>query len=149
MSFKSNADIQYIYEGLVTRSLPKSAWTHEAHFAAAIALLSKRKAQAFKDMPDLIWRYNEATGVQNTKSGGYHHTITLASLFAARDVLERSPGQELYGVVNTLLESEHGQSNWLLLYWTQDCLFSHKARKMWVSPDLKDLPFRLESFEPF
>jgi hypothetical protein len=39
------------------------------------------------EMPRLIRTYNEATGVANTDSGGYHQTITLASIRAARSVL--------------------------------------------------------------
>jgi len=51
----------------VARTLPKSDWTHVAHFAAAIAILSDENYDAFKDMPVLIQFYNEATGVPNTE----------------------------------------------------------------------------------
>jgi len=40
MFFKSNADIEWIGLGIVDVSLPKSDWTHAAHFAAAIWLLN-------------------------------------------------------------------------------------------------------------
>jgi len=143
MIFTSNTEITYIFEGLVARSLPKAEWTHAAHFAAAIAILSDDNYDAVRDMPGLIRSYNEATGVENTESDGYHHTITLASLFAAQDVLSHSEGLPLYQTVNVLLGSEYGQSKWLLSYWSQERLFSAEARKDWVGPDLKDLPFAM------
>ena len=83
-NFLSEAEIEHIGRGLVDRSLPKVEWTHAAHFAAALWLLRQPEADAERDMPRLIRAYNEATGVPNTDAGGYHHTITLASLRAAR-----------------------------------------------------------------
>ena len=41
--FSSDAEIEHIGEGLLARSLPKSEWTHEAHLAATIYLLLKRR----------------------------------------------------------------------------------------------------------
>jgi len=143
MFFKSDADIKYIFDGLVSRSLPKSEWTHAAHFAAAIAILPDDNYDAIRDMPGLIRAYNEVTGVPNTDTDGYHHTITLASLMAAQDVLDRAPSrQPLYEITNDLLASDYGHSTWLLAYWTKDCLFSVKARKTWVEPDIQGLPFK-------
>ena len=48
-------------------------------------------ANAFREMPGLIRAYNESTGVPNTDTGGYHETITLASLRAACAWLARRP----------------------------------------------------------
>ena len=144
MTFTSNEQIKYIFEGLVARTLPKPDWTHAAHFAAAIAILSDKNYDAFKDMPVLIQSYNEATGVPNTDIEGYHHTITMVSLGAAQNVLTRAErGRALYQIVNDVLASDYGQSIWLLAYWTQECLFSSKARKVWVEPDIKALPFEV------
>jgi len=141
MVYKSNAEIALLFKGLLTRTLPKADWTHAAHFAAAMAMVSDDNYDAVQDMPGLIRAYNEATGVQNTDSDGYHHTITLASLMAAQHVLTRSAALPLYQSVNQLLASKYGRSDWLLSYWTSECLFSVKARQIWVGPDIKNLPF--------
>jgi hypothetical protein len=141
--FCTTAEIERIGRGLVDRSLPKREWTHAAHFAAALWLLRhRRELEPAVEMPRLIRAYNEATGVANTDTGGYHETITLASLRAARSVLDRhGESAPLHSVANDLLASELGRSDWLLLYWSRARLFSVEARRLWIEPDLKPLPF--------
>jgi hypothetical protein len=43
--------------------------------------------------------------------------------------------------LNELLAGEYGRSDWLLSYWSKPLLFSVAARRAWVEPDLKPLPF--------
>ena len=63
MIINSDKDIKHILHGICDLTLPKPDWTHEAHFAAAIAILSDSNFEAFRDMPRIIRKYNEATGV--------------------------------------------------------------------------------------
>jgi hypothetical protein len=139
--FDSEAAIERIGEGLRNRSLPKSEWTHAAHFAAAFWLLQQPNEDAMRELPLLIRAYNEATGVPNTDSSGYHETITVASLRAARAWLAARPKIELHRALNELLRSEFGRSDWLLTYWSKAVLYSVAARKVWVEPDIQPLPF--------
>ncbi len=92
-------------------------------------------------LPGFIRAYNDATGVANTDSAGYHETITQASLRAARDFLARHEGLPLYAVCNALMRAPFGDKDWLLAYWTRETLFSVEARRHWVEPDIKPLPF--------
>src|ERR1700676_5100285 len=131
--FHSDAEIERIARGLIDRSLPKSSWTHAAHFAAALWLLRWEDARA--KMPSFIRAYNEATGVPNTDSSGYHETITLCSLRAARAWLAARADRALHEALNELLGSEYGRSNWLLAFWSKPLLFSVAARRTWVEPD--------------
>jgi len=137
----SDADIERIGLGVLTCTLPKPEWTHAAHFAAAFWLLTRPDRDAMREMPGLIRAYNEATGVANTDSGGYHETITLASLRAARGWLESRPHEALHASLEGMLASEYGSADWLLAYWSKPLLFSVKARRTWVEPDLRPLPF--------
>ena len=139
--FISDAEIERIALGVIDRTLPKPEWTHAAHFAAALWVLRRPGMNAEADMPKLIRAYNLATGVENTDSSGYHETITLASLRAARDWLEKRPEKPLHEVLNELLASRFGRSDWLLEYWSKPVLFSVMARRAWIDPDLKPLPF--------
>ena len=139
--FNSENDIIHIGHGLMDLTLPKSEWTHAAHFAAACWLFSHPDIDAFAQMPDNIRNYNSATGVVNSKTEGYHETITIASLRITAAFLEGLPvGLPLYVKVNSLLKSELGRSDWLLTYWSKALLFSPKARQEWVGPDLQALP---------
>jgi len=134
-------DIERIARGVVSRTLPKPEWTHAAHFAAACWLLTRPGVDAFRDMPGLIRAYNEATGVPNTDTDGYHETITLASLRAARAWLAEREEDPLSRSLASLLAGPYGRSDWLFAYWSRPRLFSVEARRAWVDPDLRPLPF--------
>ena len=139
--FTCDADIERIGRGMIDRSLPKPQWTHAAHFAAAFWLLRRPDTDAVRDMPGFIRAYNEATGTPNTDTGGYHETITLASLRAAKSWLTARPRENLHSALEGLLASPFGRSDWLLTYWTRPVLFSVAARRTWIEPDVKPLPF--------
>jgi hypothetical protein len=141
MSACSDSDIDHIGMSLLDRSLAKARWTHTAHFAAALWLLSKSGDAALQQMPGLIRAYNEATGVANTDTGGYHETITQASMRAARSWLAAHPGEPLQRVLERLLAAGYGDPRWLLAYWSRSVLFSVQARRAWVEPDIQPLPF--------
>jgi hypothetical protein len=136
--FPDDAAVARVGFGLIDRSLPKPEWTHAGHFAAALWLLRHEpEAVVRRRMPPMIRAYNEATGVPNTDEGGYHETITLASIAAARAFLAaRSASAPLHEVVDELMASPLGRPDWLLAYWSKDRLFSVAARRAWVEPDL-------------
>ncbi|HUO94266.1 MAG TPA: hypothetical protein VMU22_15175 [Rhizomicrobium sp.] len=140
--FTSDDELAAIAAGVIDRTLPKPQWTHRAHFAAALWLKATRPELELPwVMPRLIRAFNEATGVANTDTSGYHETITQASLRAASSFLANQNGKPLFAVLNTLMDSPLGKSDWLLAYWTKERLFSVEARRRWVEPDIKPLPF--------
>jgi hypothetical protein len=141
--FADETEITAIGRGLLDRTLPKPCWTHAAHFAAAVWVLARRPdLAAERDLPGIIRAYNEATGVANTDTGGYHETITLASLRAARAFLAAlAPGTPLHEACNALMASPLGDKEWPLAYWSREVLFTKEARRAWREPDLEPLPF--------
>lgn len=143
MPFATDAAIARIAAGVFDRSLPKADWTHQAHFAAALWVLRHRDdAPTEALLRAAIPPFNAATGVQNTDTSGYHETITVASVGAARAELGRHPpGRPLAQVLAELMGGPLGRSDWLLAYWTKARLFSIEARRGWTAPDLAPLPF--------
>lgn len=140
--FVSDDEVIRIGCSLVMGTLPKSKWTHATHFAAALWLLRCHPdLDATRKMPALIRAYNDATGVANTDSSGYHETITQASLRAARAFCADRVHLPLYEICNELMNSAMGSSEWLLAYWTRQRLFSVEARRTWVEPDIQPIPF--------
>lgn len=143
--FSSEADIRRAGEKFLDRSLPKPEWTHAAHFAVTLWLMRHRPLLDLdREMPGLIRAFNEATGTANSDSGGYHETITRASLAAARAWVADHPGRPLDQVLEGLLASPFGNSNWLLDHWSRERLFSVAARRDWLAPDLKPLPYAVK-----
>ena len=141
MTSLNEIEIERIARGVIDRRLPKAEWTHEAHFAAALWLISQHGDEAARVMPGLIRAYNEATGTPNTDTSGYHETITLVSLRAARSVMRAHEGAVLGDVLAALMASEFGRSGWPLVYWSKGVLFSAEARRAWVEPDVQGLGF--------
>jgi hypothetical protein len=140
--FTCDDEIAAIGSGLMDRTLPKSMWTHAAHFAATLWLMTHRpEMDVARELPGMIRAYNEATGGANTDTAGYHETITQASLRAARKFLNESLPRPLYATCNALMVSPLGDPDWLLAYWSRERLFSLEARRAWVEPDLRELPF--------
>ncbi len=142
MSFESDADIAALIDGFRSRSLPKEKWTHAAHWAAALSLIAEDAATAYRDMPGMIRAYNESVGGRNTETEGYHETITIASLKAAEHAYRGAPGgTPLHEILSDLLAGPCGKPDWILDYWRRETLFSVKARREWVEPDVRALPF--------
>jgi len=141
--YSSEEEIIRIGEGVLACTLPRVEWTHAAHFAAALWLMRYRPdLEPSREMPRLIRAYNESVGRVNDDSGGYHETITQASLRALRGVLDAYPPEvPVYTIVNALMASNLANPNWLLEYWSQPRLMSVEARRAWLEPDLKALPF--------
>ena len=142
MTFITNTEIDRLTARFLDRTLPKPEWTHRAHFAVALALLRSMAVDAEAEMPNLIRAYNTATGVENSDTEGYHETITLASLRAAKSFLKAAPPETpLADILDHLMDSKFGRSDWLFEHWSRDRLFSVEARRHWCTPDLADLPF--------
>src|ERR1700692_756043 len=122
--FVSDDEVVAVGRGLMARTLPKSLWTHAAHFAAALWLMNLGPdGHAENTLPGLIRAYNEATGTVNSDTSGYHETITQASLRAARAFrLEQSPAP-LFVICNELMASRLGRSDWVFAQWTRERLF--------------------------
>ena len=141
--YSSEEEIVRIGEGVCACNLPRVEWTHAAHFAAALWLMRYRpELEPSREMPKLIRAYNESVGRVNDDTGGYHETITQASLRALRGVLDAYPADvPVYRIVNALMASSMANPNWLLEYWSLTRLMSVEARREWLEPDIKALPF--------
>jgi hypothetical protein len=145
LQFSKEDEVNRLAERVVDLSLPKSEWTHAAHFALALWLL-RHKPQGYAEaqIPRIIRAYNEATGVANTDRSGYHETITLASLQAAQTFLEdQPPTRPVHEIVGSLMQTRLGHSGWLQLFWSKETLFSTHARRTWTDPDLRPLSKQL------
>ena len=140
--FADDAAIRWLAEGFCACTLPKEAWTHEAHLATGLWMIVERPdILPEQDLPDMIRRFNVSVGGINDETQGYHETITQGSLIAIRRYLARtSDDLALVERANGLLQAPEGRRDWLLGYYSRDRLFSTDARLGWVEPDLEPLP---------
>ncbi|WP_294002515.1 hypothetical protein [Sphingomonas sp.] len=114
----------------------------EAHLAATTYLLTRRPdIDLDVQLPAIIRGYNESVGGVNDDKQGYHDTITRMFLHGVRLFLtEADPDDPLHELVNELLLSPMGRRDWPLRFYSAERLFSVKARRGFVPPDLAALP---------
>lgn len=133
--------VRRIGEGLLARTLPRDAWTHEAHLAACLWLVRERSdIDLPRELPAIIARYNVAVGGVNDDMQGYHETITQLYVAGVRAFAARHPTLGLAEAVNALLAAPEGHRDWPLGFYSRDRLFSVQARRNFVTPDLAPLP---------
>ncbi len=129
----------HILTGLKARTLPKPEWTHGAHLTAGVMLLDEVGLDGALDaMPGIIRRYNEATGVPNTDSEGYHHTITVFYLAIIDGFCAERLDAPPHDRATSLLASQLARKDYPFEFYSKERLFSVQARRELVAPDLKD-----------
>lgn len=129
--------IQELLHQFEAGTLPKAAWTHEAHLVMAIAynLLYGREV-ALAHARENITRFNESVGGANTDHGGYHETITRCWIWVADKFLQQQEDKSLAAACNAFIRSHYSDRKWLLHYYSSSVLFSVEARRSWVEPDI-------------
>lgn len=139
--FERDEDIRALGEGLLACSLPREAWTHEAHLGACLWLLSERPdVDIDAEIATIIRRFNESVGGVNDDTQGYHDSITRAYVAGVRLFLSGTDGEGLAARVNAMLLSDVGRRDWPLRFYSRELLFSVPARRGFVEPDLAPLP---------
>ena len=139
--FTSDAEIAHLGEGLLACSLRREEWTHEAHLAACLYLLTERPdVDVDAEIAGLISRFNESVGGVNDDNGGYHDTITRSYVAGVRLFLSECAETGLAERVNALLLAPMGRRDWPLRFYSHALLFSVSARRGFVEPDLAPLP---------
>jgi hypothetical protein len=139
-------ETERIARGLIDRTLPKSEWTHQAHLRAGLwHLLHYPEDVALALLRERIRAYNDATGVVNTESAGYHETITGFYLRVIQTFLESvcRPDRPADELARELIE-RYGEHQLVLRYYSRERLFSPEARRFWIEPDLRPLPVATE-----
>lgn len=139
--FERDSDIRTIGEELLACTLPRAAWTHEAHLGACLWLLSERPdIDVDAEIAGIISRFNESVGGVNDDTQGYHDSITRAYVAGVRWFLLETEATELAARVNAMLLSDVGRRDWPLRFYSRERLFSVEARRGFVEPDLAPLP---------
>ena len=138
--YRTYAEVESLVRAFEACTLPRADWTHQAHLTVALWYLahcSGREATA--RIRNGIKRYNAANGVQTTRSGGYHETITLFWIcVVSKYLLLADAGCSLVELVNGLI-ARYSDGRFPFEYYSRELLMSWRARTSWVEPDLKPL----------
>ena len=120
---------------VVTGSLPKSEWTHEAHVAVCTALVRRTgEERALRLLGRLIPRLNRVHGTPNTDTSGYHATLTEYYVRAVGALVKAGLDDGAIAAHPTTSREAP------LRHWRRATLFSVPARRGWIAPDVSPLP---------
>jgi hypothetical protein len=115
-------------------TLARGEWTHAAHVAVAAAWIYEEPATALNRLRRDIRRYNEAAGVANTETSGYHETLTRFWVIRIGETMER--GRDRLEAVREAVARYGPQSGLFRSYYSFDVAGSVAARRAWMEPDL-------------
>ena len=135
------ADTDRIALAMIDCTLPKAQWTHEAHLRTGLwHAMRYPDAEALALLRTRIRVYNEATGVMNTDTDGYHETITrLYVHLIGRFVRDADRSRPIDALAADLIR-DLGDRELPLTYYSRERLLSKAARHAWLEPDRAELP---------
>jgi hypothetical protein len=140
MTYQTIQEIENLVRSFEDCYLPRSQWTHQAHLIVALwFLIHYPQQKAIARIRLGIVRYNQAMGIQNTKTSGYHETITLFWIHKIHDFLIRESIHELTLAAWSKLMQQFSNPKLPLQYYSLDRLMSWQARTTWIEPDLSPL----------
>jgi hypothetical protein len=146
VTFEDDAALRAHVQGLLDAALPRARWTHAGHLAATAGLILLSPSLPLDTaLPALIRRLNESHGVPNSDTRGYHETITMFFVAAIRHALARDDAtRPAHARVNALLKGKLAAGKEVMArHWTDAVLFSPEARRGWVPPDLRPIPYAI------
>jgi hypothetical protein len=138
-SYTSN-DGKDLVESFLHCNLAKEKYTHAAHILSGFYLYCSHGKAAFDLMEKHIILYNAAVGTVNSDDSGFHKTITFFWMnaieqFAATMDNPSFSDENIRLIYNSALMDK----NLPLNFYTREYLFTKKARKEIVEPDMKPL----------
>ncbi|HUQ33511.1 MAG TPA: hypothetical protein VM095_15420 [Pyrinomonadaceae bacterium] len=139
-TYRTSAEILKLVREFEACTLAHAGWTHHAHLIVALWYLMRHDyVEATRLIRNGIKSYNRASGIETTRTGGYHETITLFYTRVIRKFLSAAnPDCTLTALARSLLDT-CGDKNLPLEYYSHERLMSWEARVCWLEPDLKAL----------
>ncbi|EGK85646.1 hypothetical protein D0A34_20895 [Microcoleus vaginatus PCC 9802] len=146
--YRSPSEIDSLIHAFQECSLPRSQWTHEAHLTVALwYLFYDSEQEAINAVRNGIKRYNSVQGIETTKDGGYHETLTLFWVRTIRRYLaDESRNRSMVNLANGLI-AKYADRTLPFRYYTRDRLMSWEARNNWVEPDLRAIELETVSLK--
>ena len=146
--YRSPKEIDSLIHAFQEGNLSRSQWTHEAHLTVALwYLFYDSEQEAINAVRNGIKRYNSVQGIETTKDGGYHETLTLFWVRTIRRYLaDESRNRSMVNLANGLI-AKYADRTLPFTYYTRDRLMSSEARINWVEPDLRSLELETVSLK--
>jgi hypothetical protein len=133
---ESDAALTAFLEHWTQGTLPKAAWTHAAHVAAAAYLaFSLEPEEAFQRMKAGILHHNHSVGTVNTEDSGYHETLTRFWCETIGRFVHGGRFPSRFAAVRAAVSRFGEDRNRHKLFYSFDVVRDRRARREWVPPD--------------
>lgn len=134
--FKSEQELKDIIQGFENCTTPATDFPHRSHLVLASWYLDGATVSVALDkMRTCILTFLKHYGI----NGKYNETITLFWITVVKNFLDTLPGElTLLERTNAVIEALN-DSNLMFEYYSRDLLWSEKAMREWVDPDVKSL----------
>ena len=139
MTHTSVKEVIELVKAFEDGTLPRSRWTHAALLSVGLYYCLRFEfGTATHLVRDGINRLNRAHGIPNTKTIGYHETMTVFWLITIKQFIETSDLYNLADLANQLI-AICDDPRLPLEYYSRELLFSVEAREHHVLPDLDEM----------
>ena len=136
MIYNNAEEVILLVKAFEERTLSKSEWTHAAYLTIGLYYCLRFPfGVAANLLRDGIYWLNDAHGVSNTKTSGYHETLTVFWLITIKQFIETSQRYSIADLANELILT-CGDSNLPFQYYSRELLASPDAREHHLQPDL-------------
>ena len=134
-------DDEALIDAFESLSLDRDAWVHRSHLRVAVIYLGRFGFDgALEHMRQRIQSFNRAKDIKDSKTTGYHETLTVAWLRViadALDVMSRPPANS----IEFLRQNQQLLDKTLLRrHYSSDRMLTDEAKRQFVEPDLEPLP---------
>ena len=142
----SDEYIDKLIQGFEAGTLTVDEWDHRAHLIMCLYYLYHLPYyEAVLKIKLGIIHSNKAIGIKESLDRGYHETLTHFWIWAIDAFCQqyKTNRTSLSRLVQSLLDSPYGKKYLPFFFYTEDLLFSNKARVTWVNPDRHPLSAHL------
>ena len=138
--FASEEELDALIERIAALDVSNDEFTHRNHLAMAACTVFAGPKGSLDRVRATILALNAKNKVEQTLTGGYHETLTVAwhALISAHLASLPQEAPRLRAV-NSVLHAFKDKSV-ILKHYSRDLVMSWDARKRFVEPDLAPLP---------
>jgi hypothetical protein len=119
-----------------TCMLSKSQWIHASHVAIATCYTVQNQETVLERMKKGIIRYNEAVGIVNSDTSGYHETLTRFWVDVLVKFVRRNGFTDPWKAACAAVAEFGANREFHRAYYSFDVVRSIEARRIWIPPDL-------------
>lgn len=139
MNYKNENEILDVVRSFEDGTISREKWKHREHLTVAFYYIKNSKSllEATDKMRVGIFNLLKSFGVDLKKEMPYHETMTRFWMNLTDGFAKTQNGYSIVETTNLILEN-FGDKDLPLKFYSRELLFSERARKEFIEPDLEE-----------